>query len=790
MRHARRRVIAVLLQLLLLFPPGGLLAQTRNQEEVLTEMSKRTGLSREELLQRYREGSLPESLSTPERLPAPGRTSLPPEIPAVILPSPTPENPPIRPAMTETSADSTGPGGFALFGSDFFRYQPGLFSQSSFAPIPEDYLISIGDEVVIDVWGEVEFRLQRIVDRDGTILLPKGGKILCSGRTLADIKETVRERLSRSYSGISKDPDQGTTFVDVTLGKLRGIRVFVVGEAVQPGAYELSSVASIFTALYAAGGPASSGSMRDVRLVRGNQVVGHLDVYAYLLSGDRSGDLLLREYDTVFIPARGKTVVLTGAVRRPGTYELKPGESLGDLLRFGGGFLATAALEVLHLERILPPEQRRPGRPDRVQLDIPMDLRTEKPADPALSQVLDGDILNVSSVGDRLENWVEIRGAVKRPGRYQFQEGMDVATLLDRVGRTWPDLMGQRATIDRVARDGTYESFSLPLAEILEGKSGPFPLQPMDQVRIYSKWELQDRYQVTISGEVRQPGSFRFREGLTLRDLVLKAGGLRESADSLKAQVSRVLREAVSSTDPGNPPKKTVDVIEVPLERDFLTRETSFALQPHDKVMIRRLPWWETQQTIVLKGEVFYPGTYSLERPEETISDILHRAGGLKPTAFPSGSRLTRRKDGVGNVAIDLGCILKRPYADCDLRLFDGDTLIIPSQVYTVKVIGAVGYPTGIPYMRGKKLSYYVDRAGGYAEGAAKWKTRVVYPNGMARPIKRLWWDPQIMAGSTIVVPYKPAEEQKKQSLETLEKVTAILASLATTIFVINQASN
>lgn len=772
---------------ILLVTVGSVLAQTVAPDP-LDEAARRTGMSKDELVRRYQQGQprTPDK-PIPGAPEAPGRQVLPDTLRQAILPSATGSPDSVKAAKVVPKrpkpARSKG-----LFGSDFFKLQAGVFTQNAFGPVPDDYVIGVGDQVVVDVWGDVEFRLERIVDRDGTIILPKGGRILCSGRTLTQLRSAIRERLAQSYSGLANDKGEGTTFLDVSLGKLRAIRVFVIGEAAQPGAYELSSVSTIFTALYAAGGPSPNGSMRDIRLMRGNQAIASLDVYEYLLRGDRSNDAMLKEYDTVLIPPRGKTVSLAGSVRRPMSYELKEGEGLTNLLQFGAGFTATAAPEILHLVRVLPPQERLPGLPDRVQIDISTDPGTGRPLDPRQATLLDADSISVGAVSDRLENWVEIQGAVKRPGRYQYAESLDVVALLDRAGRTWPDLMEQRAALDRVAPDGTFQSRDLPLGDILAGRAEKVLLQPRDVIRVYSKWDLQDRFSVTISGEVRSPGSFPYREGMTLRDLVLKAGGVRESVDSLRVEISRPRPQALESRSSQGPGPQTVDVIKVSLGPDFLTSPTSPLLQPHDHVMIRRMPWWELQRSVVLSGDVLYPGEYVLEGPGMTLSDLIARADGLRPTAYIEGARLTRKRDEIGNVAIDLACALSHPHSWCDLAILEGDQIIVPPIPYTVTVIGAVGYMTSIPYRPGKKPGYYVSRAGGYAEGADRKRTSVIYPNGYSRQVRRFWWDPKVLAGSTIAVSFK-APAEKSDWLGTMEKVTSIVATATTTIYLAHQAT-
>lgn len=754
-------------------------------EGLLEQISRQTGMSKEELARRSREAASADSAKG-EGETAPGRILIPVEIPPIVLPlDPARLKADSAAALKAAPAESSAVT-VRLFGRDFFRLEPGLFTPSVFGPVSEDYRIGVGDQVVIQAWGDAEFRLERIVDRDGTMLLPKGGQIRSAGRTLAELSSDVRTRLGRFYSGLSASPDKGTMFLDVSLGKLRAIRVFVIGDAVQPGAYELSSVASIFTAVYAAGGPSETGSMRGIRLVRGDQTLAELDLYDYVLQGNRVQDLVLHEYDTVFIPPRGTTIEVRGAVRRPMRFELREGESVEDLLRFAGGFLATAAAEVIHVERILPPGSRSAGSPDRTQVDVVMDPATGAPADPASGVLRDGDVVTVSEIGDRRDNWVEIAGAVKRPGRYQCTEGMTVGELVELAGMPWPDYLPDRAIIDRVTADGTFQSFAFPIGDVLAGGAPPVPLQSGDQVRVFSRWDIEDRQQVSISGEVRQPGSFPFREGMSIPELILKAGGLRESADRLKVEVSRPKLAALQSSDLKHPPKELVDVIEVPLALDFLSDEGNFRLQPRDHVSVRKLPWWEGAMTVIILGEVLYPGTYTLIRPDETLSEVISRASGLKPTAFPAGARIIRSRDDIGNIAVDMACALRDPGSACDPVVVDGDQIIIPPTPHTVKVVGMVGFATSVPYVRGKKPGYYIDRAGGFAEQADSRKTRVVYPNGLSRPTRRFRADPVVLPGSTVVVPQRTIEP-KSDRLETIERIASIIASAATTYLVIDR---
>jgi protein involved in polysaccharide export with SLBB domain len=776
--HPATKLALLCLLLAVLLPPAAPAQDT--VDELLDEASRRTGLSREELIRRYEEQTGVEFDDTTV---PPGLAELPDEVaetagPTVILPFDL--------ELVEALADSadcpvpvaTLPD--SVFGASFFRLEAGVFAPPTFGPVPEGYEIGVGDEIFVDVWGEVEFRLERVVDRDGAVILPKGGKVRCAGRTLAQVAAAVRQKLAGSYSGIDPAGEGGTTFVDVSLGRLRAIRVFVVGEAAQPGAYEVSSVATVFTALYAAGGPNAQGSLRDIRLLRGEEQVASLDLYDYLLSGKRAGDALLREGDTVYVPPRGDTVRVRGEVRRPLTYEMKDGEDVRALIRYAGGFTSEAVTDRVSVARIVPPHERRAEAPDRVYEDLDLRLKMLHP-------LRDGDVVRVDRIPDRIQNWVQVSGNVKVPGRFEFREGMNVADLVDVAGGLWSDTLAERAVIERTEPDLSRSALDFDLAAALDGRA-PVALQPMDALRVFSVWDVQDQYEVFISGAVRGPGRFAWREDMTLRDLILKAGGLKESADLLRAEVSRLRREAVTSRETGAPPGRTVDAITVELGEEWLSDGGKFVLEPHDRVAIRSLPWWQLPRQVSVRGEVHFPGVYTLESRDERLSGVITRAGGLKHTAYAPGTRVVRQKDGIGNVAIDLERALARPGDELDAILEAGDEILVPPMPYTVKVTGAVGFPTSIVYEKGKSLGDYVARAGGYADQADKWKTHVVYPNGMSKQIKRIWNDPEVMPGSTIVVPLK-SPDRGPRKLETMKEIASILASVATVWLVIDRTT-
>ncbi|MBE0566435.1 MAG: SLBB domain-containing protein [Krumholzibacteria bacterium] len=796
--RGRRGPLAVLAALCILLTGADLAAQAVDPA-LLQEAARRTGKTPEQLMSEYRQAQGGQAPAVADTTAPPGRTSLDGvddrrtrsgQDPTggqfgVVLPLSGTRAPEYLDADAPAAeADSAGP---RWFGEDFFRLDEGMFTPPSFGPVPGDYKLGVGDEVVVDVWGEVELRLVRLVDRDGTIILPQAGQVTCAGRTLEQVDQAIREQLRRSHASLGRTPDDpdARTFLQVTLGRLRPVRVFVVGAAARPGSYELNSVSTVLTALYAAGGPAEGGSLRAIRLVRGDQTVGELDLYAYLLGGDRSGDLRLREGDTVHVPDRSFGVSITGAVRRPMHYEMKDGETVADLVRYAGGLTAEAAAEVIHVRRILPADQRRPGEPDIVVVDVPYDAQAGVVRDRQAGTLQDGDQVTVDGIGDRDDRWVEVRGLVKRPGRYQLQPGMTVADLVTAAGGLWPDALSEWASLDRTSPARELSTVTVPLGQVLAGQAAPIVLEARDVLHVFARPETRDRPRVTISGEVYQPLTMDFRAGLTLRDLVLRAGGLKRGANPLRAEIARIREAAVTSLDPGTDPAQTVDVIRVELGEDFLQNPDSPRLLPWDRVAIRQLPWWETQRTVTVAGEVFYPGEFSLENRGETLSSILARAGGLKPTAYAQGARVVRSQDGVGNIAVDLRQALARPGSQPDIILEPGDRIVVPNRMYTVKVTGEVGFPTSLVWEEGRRIDYYVERAGGYLKHADKGRTRVVHPNGMSLPNKG---SSEVIAGSTIIVPLEPPPEGPS-TLEVAKDITAIIAGLATIWLIVDNTN-
>jgi len=771
MRASVRGIAGVLALLALVGPADAQSGGVPDPDAIRARLRER-GVAPEEMV-RLLEEETPSPSPTGEPMPEPAREILE-EGPSPPSPVPPPP-PPVAPGDSTAAAPSIEP-----FGADLFALSPSTFTPPLYGPIDPDYRLGPGDEIVIDVWGDAVFRLEKIVNREGNVLLPDVGQVSLQGLTLLGAKERVRARLSKAYSGFSKDPP--TTFLDLSLGKLRPIKVFVVGEVRRPGAYDLSAASTVFHALYFAGGPGPDGTMREVRVLRGNAEVARLDVYGYLLSGTREGDVRLESDDTIFVPVRGKTVTVHGEIVRPAAYELRGDETLVDVVRMAGGVTARTYLDRLHVERVLPPAERRARGEDREVVDVD------------LAAVLDGretfqlrdlDDLQFLPITGYERNYVVLEGSVRRPGTYELREGMRISDLIAAADGLRGETYRERAFVVRTREDLVRQTLAFDLDRALQhDPDEDLLLAPWDEVTVFSIWDLKDRDRVSVFGAVRRPGEYELTEDMTLGDLLLKAGGFQEYAYPVEVEVSRVYPDEPEAT-------RIADTFRVEVGEDFLGAGElpSFRLQKHDDVFVRNKPHWELQRNVTVEGEVLFPGRYTLRSPTERLVDVIERAGGLLPTAYPDGFRLDREADDVGPVSVDLRRALQRPDSDDNIVLREGDSMTIPERPMTVRVSGAVGFPTSLVYEKGKGIDYYVGNAGGYLDEAKKGEVRVVYSTGRSAKVKRFAPDPRPEPGSHIIVPPKRPDEGIHWG-ETIADVAQILASLATTYLVIDRIAD
>ena len=554
-----------------------------------------------------------------------------------------------RPSAAAVRPEALGP---PIFGRDLFRRATSQFAPVTTGPVPPDYRLGPEDELVLVLTGGVEQAYRLTVSREGWIVIPDVGRILVNGLTLEALEEALYNRLSEVYSGIERGPE-ATTFFDVSLGKLRTNQVYVIGEVEEPAAYQVSSLATALTALYWAGGPNVNGSFREIAVNRGGRTVAEIDLYDYLLRGQAEQDVRLEQGDVVFVPVAGRRVQVDGAVQRPGIYEVTEGEGLRDLIRFAGGTQATADLRHVQIQRILPPAERTPGR-DRAVIDIPLDAPEGGGEFIALR---DGDRVTVFAVLADTRNRVTISGGVWRPGSYGAEPGMRLWDLIERAGGLLPDAYEGRAQIQRLQPD--YTRRMIPVS--LRGGPGGEPLdnpeiEGMDQVFVYAQRDLREERVVSIGGWVRQPGVYPYVDGMTVRDLMLQAGGVRTGVFLGYAEVSRVV---ISQAHTDTLTRR----FQVPLDSSYVfsgaagerrsgsaeggpagdaSGRAEFVLQNLDALYIRKSPGFEPQQAVIVSGQVMLPGPYSLETRTERLTELVERAGGLTPEAYAEGLQLWR----------------------------------------------------------------------------------------------------------------------------------------------------
>jgi protein involved in polysaccharide export with SLBB domain len=540
-----------------------------------------------------------------------------------------------------------------VFGRDLFRRATTQFAPLGLGPVPPNYRVGPGDELVLVITGEIELGYELTVNREGWIVVPDVGQIVVHGRTMEQVREVLMQRLSQVYSGIRRGQD-ATTHFDVTLGRLRANEIFVVGEVERPSAYAVSGLGDVLTALYHAGGPTRSGSFRDIRVNRGGETVGRMDLYDYLVQGRTDGSVRLEQGDIVFVPVAERRVELSGAVVRPGIYEFRPGEDLRDVLRFAGGVEPQAELRRVQIERVLPIGERAPGR-DRAILDVPVGRLDDLTAEPI--PLREGDRITVFAVLDEVENEVRVSGGVWRPGTFAVDEDTRIWDVLERAGGLLPDVVEGRAQIQRLQSDWTRRLIPVPLRTDESGMPIENPrLEPRDEVFVYAARDLREDRQVSIGGWVREPGVFPFVDGMTVADLVLQAGGLRTGAYIEEAEVSRVVmaqERTESLTESFQVPLDSALVFDRSRSGDAggppselsVSRAAFFELQNLDAVYVRRAPGFEPQEGVVLTGEVLFPGPYSISNRGERLLDLLGRAGGLTSEAYPEGFQLWRLRD-------------------------------------------------------------------------------------------------------------------------------------------------
>jgi len=770
----------------------GLESGRLSPEEVLARI-RAAGLSEADVRRRLRQAGYPEDLLDrflAGEVVSPGTPTLPADSLEEVLRRLS--IPPLGQSVDTLVSVPAAPRatGLQVFGKSLFERATTQFRPVSMGPVPPNYRLGPGDELILILTGDVEEVYNLAITREGYVVIPNVGRVSVNGLTLEQLRSALYTYLGRAYSGVTRGAE-ATTFFDVSIGTLRRNQVFVIGEVERPAAYEVTSVATALQALYQAGGPTDYGSFRDIQIRRGDRVVANLDIYQYLTQGAATGDIPLDQGDVVFVPVRSRHVSIDGNVVRPGIYELREEEELRALIDMAGGVEPQADLRRVQIDRILPPEQREPGVQRRVfDVNVAALIDSVGP----LLRLEAGDRVQVFAVSETRRNTVTIRGNIWAPGLYELSPGMRLWDLVGRAGGLMDDTYLGRAHIIRLDPTDLSQSV-IPVS--LADRDDPM-LEEYDEVVVYSVAEFRDRRFVTIYGEVQSPGVYEYREEMTLRDLVMQAGGLLDNAYVLEAEVARITEEPDTTGD-------LTEILTVPLDSTYLIADwverqgragadgeraqslarsgNDFPLTRYDNVFIRRRPGWELQRTVTVTGEVEFPGAYALERKGERVSEVIERAGGLTPEAYPAGIRFFRRQetvagsDQVSRVNVDLVSILESPGGDEDLVMMDGDSIHVPEYSPTVRVEGSVLFPVSVMYEPGAGLDYYINSAGGYSRTGDKGRTRVEYANGSVRTVKKFLFfasKPRPEPGSRVFVPEKPQGEPVNWAAVTALVTTAV----------------
>lgn len=696
--------------------------------------------------------------------------------------------------MSNPTEQSTDVAAQLVFGRNIFNSRNLTFAPSQNLPTPVNYKLAAGDEVIIDIWGSSQMTYREYISPEGNINIPNIGPIYLNGMTIQSAEKYLKKELSKIHSGI--DGENPTTEMKLTLGQIRTIQVNIMGEVTVPGTYNISSFSNIFHALYRAGGIGKLGSLRNIYLMRNGKKIANVDVYDFILKGKTMDATRLQEGDVIIVPPYEMLVDIQGNVKRPMFYEMKNGETVKTLIDYAGNFTGNAYTKNVRITR-------QNGREYQIY--------TVDDIDYSVFKLMDGDVLNVSAMLDRFANRLEIKGAVYRPGVYQFSGQLNTVKLLvEKAEGIMGDAFLGRAVLHREREDLTKEVIQVDLKNILNGTKPDIALQRNDVLYIPSIHDLQDIGTISVFGEVARPGDFPFAENTTLEDIIIQAGGLKESASSVRVDVSRRIKDS-KGTQVSN---EIGQMFTFALKDGFvIDGEQGFKLQPYDQVFVRKSPAYQEQINVSINGEILYGGTYALTQKSERLSNLIEKAGGLTPYAYAKGARLIRKineeerfrmqnvldmakqsaegsdsidisKLDLGNVyyvGIDLEKALKNPNSDDDIILREGDVLVVPEYNNTVRISGAVMYPNTVSYSSNKSLSYYIEQAGGYGVRAKKNKAYIIYMNGQVKKAKK-FSNNVIQPGCEIIVPSKEKNQFKLQNILSIATTSASLATMVASI--------
>lgn len=680
---------------------------------------------------------------------------------------------------TSGASEATGK---KIFGHDIFRRGGISFEPNMNIATPQNYVLGPGDQVIVDIYGASQKTLQLTVSPEGEITVPGYGPIYVQGMSVASAQAKIRSTVGARYSSSN---------LKVSLGNTRTIMVNIMGEVSLPGTYHLSAFSTVFHALYMAGGIKDTGTLRNVKVYRNGNLVTIVDIYEYILNGRLAGNIRLQEGDVIQVGLYDCLVGITGNVKRPMFYEMRKNESVATLLKYAGGFTGDAYRKMVHLTR-------QTGERYTVYNIDEFEMTS--------FQVDDGDAVVVDGMLNRYENMVEIKGAVFRPGKYQLGKDVtSVRTLLKTAEGVTEDAMTNRGVLHRLKADRSLEVIAVDIKGILAGTSPDIPLANEDVLFIPTEADLRQQRTLTITGEVMTPGDYQFADNTTLEDLIIEAGGLTDAASVARVDVSRRIRDPKST----NAPREISKTFTFGLKDGFVVDGTpGFILEPYDVVHVRRSPGFKTPRNFTITGEVVYEGAQTMTTKNMRLSDAIKLAGGLTDQAYPKNARLERvmnaderaRRDflveqvrkqaGIRSsdsiavsqlalsntypVGIYLDKALANPGCEEDIILREGDHIVVPEYISTVKVSGNVMYPNTVSYKPGKDYKYYVNQAGGFGNHAKKRKTWVIYPNGTMAQVGH---GAKIEPGCEIVVPMKP--EPKAGLVQQWVAVAQSVASMS-----------
>ena len=678
------------------------------------------------------------------------------------------------------------PEGRKVFGRDIFNNKELTFEPNMNIATPQNYRLGPGDAVYIDIYGASQKTVEATVTPDGTIVIEGFGPVQVSGLTVAQANARLKTTLGARYS---------SSKVRLTVGQTKTIIVNVMGEVKTPGTYTLSAFASVFHALYMAGGTNDIGTLRNIKVYRNNKLVTTVDIYDYILNGKLTGNVRLADNDVIVVGPYDCLVNVAGKVKRPMFYEMKKSESVGTVLKYAGGFTGDAYKKSVKVIR-------KAGSKYSIFNVGEFDVNTFK--------IEDEDSISVDSVIPRYSNMVEIKGAVFRPGMYQVGGDITgVRSLLEHADGVTEDAFVQHAVMHRMKFDRTLEVIQVDIEGILSGRVADIPLKNEDVLYIPSKKDLLEQQTLTIHGEVLYPGTYTYADNTTVEDLIIQAGGLTDAASVMKVDVSRRItdKQAISVSD------TIANTFSFRSKDGFVIDGTpGFTLQPYDEVYVRTSPGFSAQKNVTVEGEVLFGGTYTLAKKTQRLSEIIKQAGGLTTTAYAKGARLERQltpeerarmeqvlkmarakagdsdtlninKLDVGNtyyVGINLDKALAEPGGNYDIVLREGDKITIPEYTNTVKISGDVMYPNTVSFRKGKNVAYYVDQAGGWGSRAKKSRTYIIYMNGT---VARIGNGVKPEPGCEIVVPSKPANSRMTTTeVVALASGTASIATMIATL--------